>query len=131
VVRNLADLNYESLKAGTTKENSDSGAEVARKINENFKKTADELNEINKKIQSGATAKIAINGTVLEADENGTINLPVVSKEQIGLVSSSEEEDAIVADKNGAMKVNSLNVNKLVQADDDFIILDGGNASQE
>lgn len=127
----MADLNYESLKAGTTKENSDSGAEVARKINENFKKTADELNEINKKIQSGATAKIAINGTVLEVDENGTINLPVVSKEQIGLVSSSEEEDAIVADKNGAMKVNSLNVNKLVQADDDFIILDGGNASQE
>ena len=127
----MADLNYESLKAGTTKENSDSGAEVARKINENFKKTADELNEINKKIQSGATAKIAINGTVLEADENGTINLPIVSKEQIGLVSSSEEEDAIVADENGAMKVNSLNVNKLVQADDDFIILDGGNASQE
>lgn len=126
----MADLNYESLKAGTTKENSDSGAEVARKFNNNFKKVADKLNEMDEKIQNGA-AKIAIGGTVIEADETGTINLPVVSKKQIGLVSSSESENAIVADENGTMKVNSLNVNKLVQADSDLIILDGGNAAQK
>lgn len=127
----MADLNYESLKAGTTKENSDSGAEVARKVNDNFKKVADKLSEIDEKIQSGGTAKIAINGTVIEADETGTINFPVVSKEQIGLVSSSETENAIVADENGTMKVNSLNVNRLVQADSDLIILDGGTAAQK
>lgn len=127
----LADLKYESLRAGTTKENSDSGAEVARKVNDNFKKVADKLDELDGIIQKGGTAKIAINGKVIAADEDGTIHLPFVSEDQIGLVQSSESEGAIVADVNGTMKVSSLNVNKLVQTDSDVIILDGGNADRD
>ena len=34
---------YELLRAGTTQANSDSGSEVARKINDNFKNVQDNL----------------------------------------------------------------------------------------
>ena len=37
---------YELLRAGTTQANSDSGSEVARKINDNFKNVQDKFTEL-------------------------------------------------------------------------------------
>lgn len=125
----MVDLDYESLRAGTTKENSDSGAEVARKFNDNFKKIAEMFYELDQKIQNNGAVKIAINGTVVETDEDGVVHLPLASRTQAGLVQSEDSENSIVADENGTMKVSSLNVNKLVQSDGETLILSGGNAS--
>ncbi len=125
----MAELNFEKLRAGTTKDNSDSGAQVAQKVNDNFDKVKAKVEEIEEKITTGTGAKIAINGTVLEADEEGVVNIPVVTKEQIGLVQSSEDEDFICAVEDGKMSVKALNVTKLVQGDEDLIILDGGDSN--
>ena len=43
-------IEYEKLRAGTDTFNSDSGSEVARKINDNFDKTASAIQEVDKKI---------------------------------------------------------------------------------
>lgn len=43
-------IEYEKLRAGTDTSNSDSGSEVARKINDNFDKTASAIQEVDKKI---------------------------------------------------------------------------------
>lgn len=51
----LADLTFETLKAGTTKENSDSGAEVARKFNDNFAKVTTKMTELDTKLQEEAS----------------------------------------------------------------------------
>ena len=89
---------YELLRAGTTQANSDSGAEVARKINDNFKKVQDKFAEVDQSIKEGVAADV-----------------PIGDETTAGAVKSS----------NGTMEVNSLNVNKLEQDDGDYIILDG------
>lgn len=42
----MADLTLETLRAGTTKNDSDSGAEVARKFNDNFAKIKTKVSEL-------------------------------------------------------------------------------------
>ena len=44
-------LVYELLRAGSTQADSDSGAEVARKFNDNFDKTAKKFQEIEQSIK--------------------------------------------------------------------------------
>lgn len=124
----MADFIYETLKAGTTQYDSDSGSEVARKFNDNFKKVAEKFTEISEKLTSGLVSKISINGTVIPVNSEGIVELPLVSPTQIGLVQSSDGEDAIMADENGTMKVVSLSISKLVQKDEEIFILDGGNS---
>jgi len=51
---------YELLRAGTTQANSDSGSEVARKINDNFKNVQDKFTELDKTIQEGVTVNVPI-----------------------------------------------------------------------
>lgn len=123
----MADFVYEKLRAGTTQNDSDSGSEVARKFNDNFEKVAEKFTEISEKLASGLS--ISVNGTILQVNSEGIVELPLVSPTQAGLVQSSDGEDAIVADENnGTMKVASLNVSKLIENDDVIFILDGGNS---
>ena len=120
---------YEKLRAGTTQSDSDSGSEVARKFNDNFKKVEEKFTEISEKLTSGFVQNISVNGTVIPVNNEGIVELPLVSPTQVGLVQSSDEEDSIVADeKNGTMRVASLNISKLVENDDVIFILDGGNS---
>lgn len=99
---------YELLRAGTTQANSDSGSEVARKINDNFKNVQDKFTELDKTIQEGVTA-----------------NVPIGDATTAGIVKSSDSENMVTIGKDGTMEVASLNVNKLKQDDGDYIILDG------
>ena len=55
--------------------------------------------------------------------------LPTASVEKVGLVKSSEAENGIVVADNGEMSVNSVNVTKLTQTENEWVILNGGNAS--
>ena len=120
---------YEKLRAGTTQSDSDSGSEVARKFNDNFKKVEEKFTEISEKLTSGFVQNISVNGTVIPVNNEGIVELPLVSPTQVGLVQSSDEEDSIVADENnGTMRVASLNISKLVENDDVIFILDGGNS---
>ena len=120
---------YEKLRAGTTQSDSDSGSEVARKFNDNFKKVEEKFTEISEKLTSGFVQNISVNGTVIPVNNEGIVELPLVSPTQVGLVQSSDEEDSIVADENnGTMRVDSLNISKLVENDDVIFILDGGNS---
>ena len=99
---------YELLRAGTTQANSDSGSEVARKINDNFKNVQDKFTELDKTIQEGVT-----------------VNVPIGDETTAGIVKSSDSENMVTIGKDGTMEVASLNVNKLKQDDGDYIILDG------
>lgn len=102
------DFVYELLRAGTTQANSDSGAEVARKINDNFKKVQDKFLEIDQSIKDGVP-----------------VDIPTGTTGKAGVVKSSSDENKILIDKDGTMEITSLNVKKLVQSEDDYIILDG------
>ena len=55
--------------------------------------------------------------------------IPVATAEQYGVVLSSAEENKVAVRDDGTMEVNSLNVNKLTQSDDEYIILNGGSSS--
>ena len=94
---------YELLRAGTSSIDSDSGAEVARKINVNFKRVQDKFSEIEQSIQ----------------------DIPIGNELKPGIVKSSKSENNVSINTDGTMEVASLNVEKLTQDDDDFIILDG------
>lgn len=99
---------YELLRAGTTQANSDSGAEVARKINDNFKKVQDKFAEVDESIKESVAADI-----------------PIGDETTAGVVKSSSSENKVSISKDGVMEVTSLNVNKLKQNNGDYIILDG------
>lgn len=99
---------YELLRAGSTRSDSDSGAEVARKVNDNFQKVKAAFQEIERLISNGTKVDIPI----------GNLTTP-------GLVKSSESKNEINIHDDGTMEVVSLNTKKLTQDDDDYIILDG------
>ena len=60
---------------------------------------------------------------------NKVVTIPVATASALGLVKGSDAENSVSVSTDGSMTVNSLNVNKLVQTDGEFLILDGGNAS--
>ena len=85
-------------------------------------------------IEAGAQVNtiegIAINGVEIEADENKIINIPFAAMNKSGIVTSSNLENKIsVSEIDGTMEVNSLNVNKLVQTNNETLVLDGGTSS--
>lgn len=116
------DFVYELLRAGTTQADSDSGSEVARKINDNFKKVKEKFADLEKT----AVTEVVING-VPQSIESGKLNIPVGGSEQAGLVKSSDNENNVLIKEDGTMEVTSITIDKLVQKEDDFIILDGNN----
>ena len=71
---------------------------------------------------------IKVGGKALEIAEDKTVDIPVAG-ENLGVVKTSTAENGVAIDENGSMSVNSLNTNKLVQNDGEYIILYGGSAT--
>lgn len=70
---------------------------------------------------------IKLNDVALEITEK-SVNIPIAS-DSLGIVKSSNEENGIAVDGAGAMSVNSLNVNKLVQSEGEELVFYCGSAS--
>lgn len=62
--------------------------------------------------------------------ENGEISVlaRIATSENTGVVKGSDETNKVSVNDDGTMTVNNVSVNKLVQDDDEFIIMDGGTA---
>ena len=58
-----------------------------------------------------------------------TVVVPGASNTILGMVMGSEVENGVVVNEDHTMTVHSLNVNKLVQTDGEFIVMYGGNSS--
>ena len=82
-------------------------------------------------VEAGANANlieiVKANGVALNIAEKA-VNIPLAG-EAAGLVVSSDTENKVAVGADGTMEVNSVNINKLVQAEGDTLILDGGTAS--
>lgn len=75
----------------------------------------------------------------LTPDANRNVAIPIALQTALGVVKSSPEatysegtwsgENKIMVAEDGTMEVNKVNVNKLVQNDGDYLILDGGSAT--
>ena len=76
----------------------------------------------------GKISGVQANGTLIEA-VGGVVNIPLAGNGIVGLVTSSTAENNVAVNADGTMTVNSLNINKLVQTDGEFLVLDGGDAS--
>lgn len=70
---------------------------------------------------------VKVGGTLLDI-VNKTVDIPVATADAFGVVKSSDGENKIAVAEDGTMAVNSLNVNKLVQTEEDVLILNGGAA---
>lgn len=77
----------------------------------------DEISKIN---------SISINGTLLDI-VNKNITIPIATQDVLGVVMGSDE---ISIDDTGAMSVNKIHVSKLVQDENETIILNNGNSFQ-
>lgn len=123
--------------------------EVAKIVNENNDGNINTLNEIaawivsdttgaakmNSDIVANTTAIEKLNGTV---DTEGSVlamisaNAPkIATVENAGLVKSvlNTVENGVSVATDGTMSVNSINVNKLVQTEGEFLVLNGGSAN--
>ena len=84
------------------------------------------------KIESGAQVNkiegVKVGDTLLEIADK-VVAIPVGSSDALGVVKSSDAENKVAIGTDGVMEVNSINVNKLVQADGDYLILNGGAAT--
>lgn len=82
-------------------------------------------------IENGANKNlievIKLNNVALNISEKA-VNIPLAT-EIAGTVISSAEENKVFVAADGSMELNSLNMNKLVQSENDVLILDGGSAS--
>lgn len=58
-----------------------------------------------------------------------TLNIPMATAEVLGVVKANNVENGVLVGEDGAMSVNSLNVNKLVQTNGEWLVLNGGNAA--
>lgn len=76
---------------------------------------------IEKKFELYPTKKELENGEV-------PIMVKIATAENAGTVKSSDDINKISVNEDGTMNVNSVSVGKLVQADDDYIIMNGGSA---
>lgn len=97
--------------------------------------TNDFTNELLQKlngIEAGAEVNviesISLNSVPLEISGKA-VNIPIATVGALGVVQSSAAENGVTVQANGAMEVNSINVNKLVQTEGDSLILNGGNAA--
>lgn len=123
--------------------------EVAKILNDNDPEDIDTLNEIaawitndntgaakmNADIVANAAAITKLNG---DANTEGSVlsmiaaNAPkVATVDTVGLVkaSASTVENGVSVAEDGTMTVNSINVNKLVQTENEVLVLNGGSAN--
>jgi len=82
-------------------------------------------------IEAGAQVNqiesVKVGGAALSPVEKA-VNIPIADATTLGVVMSNAVENGVAVAADGKMSVNSLNVTKLVQADGDVLVLDGGNA---
>ena len=71
---------------------------------------------------------IKING-VAQAITDKAVNIPVATDTLLGVVMGSDAENKIAIAEDGTMEVNSVNVNKLVQTENEYLVLNGGSAT--
>lgn len=85
------------------------------------------LDKVNENAEINDIKKITLAGTEAVPDtETKTVDIPIATKIALGLVKSSDAENAVAVAADGVMTVNSVNVNKLVQTAGDTLIIDGG-----
>ena len=85
------------------------------------------LNGIEAGAEVNAIESISLNSVPLEISGKA-VNIPIATTGALGVVLSSTAENAVTVQANGAMEVNSINANKLVQTEGEVLILNGGNA---
>ena len=103
----MSEFNYETLKAGTTKENSDSGAEVARKFNDNFQKILEKFKSLDEslgKIHESITGNSGVIDAVIS--ENGELI--------IRFHDGTEKNLGVVVDGSGAVYVPHVSEQKIL-----------------
>lgn len=130
LVKDLADLT--SVVSGHTEDIADLVAK-----DDEFTEAIKAINEKLVGIAAGAQVNviegIIFNGETVTVGENKiaeiTYNLPIADADTIGGVKSATGENKISVAEDGTMEVNSVNVNKLVQTDGEFLIMNGGSAS--
>lgn len=89
--------------------------------------TDDLLAKLNES-QANVIESVSVAGTLLEVVEK-KVEIPVATADAHGVVKSSADENKVAVAEDGTMEVNSLNVNKLVQADGEYLVMNCGNAA--
>ena len=89
----------------------------------------DELvNKINES-QANVIEAISVNGVDQEIVDK-KVNIKLASAAAAGVVVSSDAENKVsVSESDGTMEINSINANKIVQTEGEFMILNGGSAT--
>lgn len=87
----------------------------------------EKLNGIEAGAEVNVIESISLNSVPLEISGKA-VNIPIATTGALGVVQSSGAENGVTVQANGAMEVNSINVNKLVQTEGERLILNGGNA---
>lgn len=91
----------------------------------------DELKGKLEGVEAGAQANlievVKVNGVALNIADKA-VNVPLAAGENAGVVVSSAAENKVSVGEDGTMEVNSLNITRLVQAEGDTLVLDGGSA---
>lgn len=85
------------------------------------------LNGIEAGAQVNVIEAININDAPLAISEQ-SVNIPIATASQLGVVLSSTGENKVTVAGDGTMSVAQINVNTLVQTEGDSLILNGGNA---
>ena len=86
------------------------------------------LNAINlENIQANVIEKITLNGVETQVVEK-TIDIPLATTTQFGLVKGSNAENEVAVKADGIMSVNALNIQKLSQTEGEILVLDCGKA---
>lgn len=86
------------------------------------------LDAIEAGAQVNVIENVSMNGEALVIAEKG-VNIPLATNTTIGVIKGSDVENGVVIDAEGAASVKNLNVEKLVQTDGDWLILNGGNST--
>lgn len=73
--------------------------------------------------------KLSIAGTEAVIQDDKTAMIPAADNATYGVVMGVEAENKVFIAEDGSMEVHTLSVSKLVQAEDEILIMDGGNAA--
>lgn len=86
------------------------------------------LDAIEAGAQVNVIENVSMNGEALVIAEKG-VNIPLATNTTVGVIKGSDVENGVVINAEGAASVKNLNVEKLVQTDGDWLILNGGNST--
>lgn len=83
-----------------------------------------------KTAQTDYVKSVAVNGTVVEKDENQQVNISIAigNNDSAGLVKGSSGDNKVAIAEDGTMSVDAVNVNSFTQTTGEWLILDGGGA---